>query len=104
MSLGVLSGCGDNAPKLNNYNCTTEGLDAYRQQEGTEKEAFIQFKEQCEFKRLGKYSQEWKDTVGKLEWDCALTFDKKSTDKCYAELKKLREDLTAKYKAEADKQ
>lgn len=103
LSLATLSGCSDNAPELNNYNCTTEGLDAYRHQEGTEKEAFIQFKEQCEFKRLGSYSKEWKDTVGKLEWDCALVFDKEGNDKCIAAIKKARADLTAKYKAEANK-
>lgn len=104
LSLGtLLTGCGDNAPELNNYNCTAEGLEAYRHQEGTEKEAFIQFKEQCEFKRLGSYSNEWKNTVGKKEFECALYFDEESTNKCLAELKQLRNDLTAKYKTEAGK-
>lgn len=99
----LLTGCGDNAPELNNYNCTPEGLNAYKSQKNTDKESFIQFQEQCQFKDLGGFSDEWKKTVGKKELKCALIFDKVSTDKCLAELKQLRDDLTAKYKAESDK-
>ena len=100
MSLSVLSGCGDNTPELTNYNCMPEGLELYRSQKDTSKEAYLSFEEECRFKKLGKFSQEWKDKVRKLEWKCATILDKEGSAKCNLAIKQAIDDLTAQFKAD----
>lgn len=98
-SVLLLSACGDNTPELNNYNCTTDQLQHFKEQKDTTKEAYADFVANCKFKKLGEYNQEWKK-IEREYFHCWSEWNIEDQKKCEAPMYEKLKALSDKWKQE----